>query len=560
MTRPFAATALRREEQRPLRRLGGMITATDVEIRAGARTLLDGVTFRVAAGDKIGLVGRNGAGKTTLTKVLAGEAQPAAGTVTSSRARSATCRRTRAPATSTCSPRNRMLSARGLDALLAELREARGRDGRAPTTCAATPRCAATARIEERFHVARRLRGRVRGRLGSPPASGCPTRVLEQPLGTLSGGQRRRVELARILFSGAETLLLDEPTNHLDADSIVWLRDFLKRHRGGLDRHQPRRRAARAGRQQGLPPRRQPRRARPVQRRLEGLPAASARSTSGAASASGPTPRRRPRCSRSQADKHAGQGDQGPGGAQHGPPGRNGCSPASSRCARSTGWPSCASPTRRPAARRRSPPAGCPSRTGRSRSSPTSTWPSTGVPGWSCSGSTAPARPRCCGCSAASRQPDTGEVVPGHGLRLGYYAQEHDTLDTDRTVLENMASPRPTSPRSSCAGCWAPSCSPATWCTSRPARSPAARRPGWHWRRWSSRSANVLLLDEPTNNLDPASREEVLDALRTYGGAIVLVTHDEGAVEALSPDKVILLPDGVEDLWSDELVDLVALA
>ena len=63
---------------------------------------------------------------------------------------------------------------------------------------------------------------------------GIEERVLAQPLKTLSGGQRRRVELARILFSGAETLLLDEPTNHLDADSIVWLRDFLKSHRGGL--------------------------------------------------------------------------------------------------------------------------------------------------------------------------------------------------------------------------------------------------------------------------------------------------------------------------------------
>ena len=59
--------------------------------------------------------------------------------------------------------------------------------------------------------------------------------------------------------------------------------------------------------------------------------------------------------------------------------------------------------------------------------------------------------------------------------------------------------------------------------------------------------ANVLLLDEPTNNLDPASREQVLNALRTYTGAIVLVTHDEGAVRALNPDKVILLPDGTED-------------
>ncbi len=73
-------------------------------------------------------------------------------------------------------------------------------------------------------------------------------------------------------------------------------------------------------------------------------------------------------------------------------------------------------------------------------------------------------------------------------------------------------------------------------------------------------SANVLLLDEPTNNLDPASREQVLTALRSYTGAIVLVTHDEGAVEALQPDRVILLPDGVEDAWSEEFSDLVALA
>ena len=58
--------------------------------------------------------------------------------------------------------------------------------------------------------------------------------MLHQPIGTLSGGQRRRVELARILFSGAQTMLLDEPTNHLDADSIGWLRSFLAAHAGGL--------------------------------------------------------------------------------------------------------------------------------------------------------------------------------------------------------------------------------------------------------------------------------------------------------------------------------------
>jgi ATP-binding cassette subfamily F protein 3 len=73
-------------------------------------------------------------------------------------------------------------------------------------------------------------------------------------------------------------------------------------------------------------------------------------------------------------------------------------------------------------------------------------------------------------------------------------------------------------------------------------------------------AANVLLLDEPTNNLDPMSRQQVLNALRTYAGAIVLVTHDEGAVAALQPEKVILLPDGVEDAWSEDLSDLIALA
>jgi ATPase subunit of ABC transporter with duplicated ATPase domains len=70
----------------------------------------------------------------------------------------------------------------------------------------------------------------------------------------------------------------------------------------------------------------------------------------------------------------------------------------------------------------------------------------------------------------------------------------------------------------------------------------------------------LLLLDEPTNNLDPASREQVLGALRSYKGAIVLVTHDEGAVQALQPERVLLLPDGVEDHWSADLADLVALA
>jgi ATPase subunit of ABC transporter with duplicated ATPase domains len=72
-------------------------------------------------------------------------------------------------------------------------------------------------------------------------------------------------------------------------------------------------------------------------------------------------------------------------------------------------------------------------------------------------------------------------------------------------------------------------------------------------------AANVLLLDEPTNNLDPASRAEILGALGEYQGSVILVSHDEGAVHALKPDRVLLLPDGDEDLWNENYLDLVEI-
>ncbi len=71
---------------------------------------------------------------------------------------------------------------------------------------------------------------------------------------------------------------------------------------------------------------------------------------------------------------------------------------------------------------------------------------------------------------------------------------------------------------------------------------------------------DILLLDEPTNNLDPASRAEILGALKNYSGAVVMVSHDEGAVSALNPERVVLLPDGVEDHWNEDYLDLITLA
>jgi len=157
-------------------------------------------------------------------------------------------------------------------------------------------------------------------------------------------------------------------------------------------------------------------------------------------------------------------------------------------------------------------------------------------------------------------EPDTGEVLPGHGLRLGYYAQEHETLDVDRTVLEHMRSAG-----SHQADTELRRILGAFLFSGDDVNKPAGVLSGGEKTRLALATlvcsgANVLLLDEPTNNLDPVSREQVLDAIARYPGAIVLVTHDPGAVSALKPDRAILLPDGVEDAWSDDLLELVELA
>jgi ATPase subunit of ABC transporter with duplicated ATPase domains len=157
-------------------------------------------------------------------------------------------------------------------------------------------------------------------------------------------------------------------------------------------------------------------------------------------------------------------------------------------------------------------------------------------------------------------RPDTGEVVPGHGLKIGYYAQEHETIDLDRSLLEVMRASAPDSTDTELRRILGAFLFSGDTVNQRAGTLSGGEKTRLALARLVVSSANVLLLDEPTNNLDPASREQVLAALRSYGGAIVLVTHDEGAVTALQPERVLLLPDGVEDHWSADLVDLVALA
>ena len=160
--------------------------------------------------------------------------------------------------------------------------------------------------------------------------------------------------------------------------------------------------------------------------------------------------------------------------------------------------------------------------------------------------------------TADIEDPDTGVVEYGHGCKIGYFAQEHDTLDLNATVLENLQHVAPELDNTQ-----ARSILGSFLFSGDDAMKPAHVLSGGEKTRLAlatlvTSRANVLLLDEPTNNLDPASREEILKAIAKYEGAIVLVTHDEGAVEALNPERVLLMPDGDEDLWNDSYLELVA--
>ena len=141
-----------------------------------------------------------------------------------------------------------------------------------------------------------------------------------------------------------------------------------------------------------------------------------------------------------------------------------------------------------------------------------------------------------------SEKADTGEVLAGHGLRLGYYAQEHETIDPDAPSGRTPAAPPRTPAPRSCGICSAPSCSPANNWNSAQGPCPAARRPGWHWPVWSRRRRMCCCwTSRPTTSTRPAGNR-CWTRCGGYAGAVVLVTHDPGAVTALHPERVLDAP------------------
>jgi ATPase subunit of ABC transporter with duplicated ATPase domains len=532
-----------------------MIGVRDLEIRIGPRILMHGVNFRVDKGDKVGLVGRNGAGKTTLTKILAGVGQPSQGFVDRQGEIGYLPQDPRSGDPEELA-RTRILNARGLGSLIEKMTRATEEMGSSDPSISETA-MNNYAKFEERFqnaggYAAEAEAAAIAGSLNLKGG------ILDQPLKTLSGGQRRRIELARILFSDAQTMILDEPTNHLDVDSVVWLREFLKNYKGGLivishDVDLVEDTVNRVFYLDG-------------NRTVIDIYNMGWNQYKKARN----TDEERRKRDRSIAEKKAStlQLQAAKFGAK-----ASKAVAAKQMVRRADALLNSLEDVRdveRVAKIKFPDPAPC----GRTPLMAENLSKSYGsleiftavdlaidrgskvvIIGLNGAGKTTLLR-----ILAGVDKPDTGHLIEGHGVKVGYFAQEHETLDVNRTVLQNMQDAAPQIPDTD-----ARKVLGSFLFTGDDVNKPAGVLSGGEKTRLALASlvvssANVLLLDEPTNNLDPASREEILSALSTFKGAVVLVSHDVGAVRALNPERVLILPDGDEDHWNEGYADLISLS
>jgi ATPase subunit of ABC transporter with duplicated ATPase domains len=534
------------------------LTVQDLVVEIGGKRIVDRITLSVRAGDKVGLVGRNGAGKTTLLKVLGGATSARAGVVRRAGATGYLSQDPRADAV----PDDRtvlahVLSGRGLDELQARLEKLRVAIEELPS-----PRnLERFGTAQEEFEAAGGYAAEAEVRKLAAGLGLRPDR-LELTLGALSGGERRRVELVRILFGGSDLLLLDEPTNHLDADARTWLLKFLRAYRGGLlvishdldllddaitrvvhiDREDEDAIGAlveyRGTYSQYLAAR-----ARDEARNT----VIAARQTKEIARLS------------ARADAMRGQ------------------SAKRARVARNFDHRVARLEANRVEGRARNRALSVrfptPPTAGRTVLTATELWKAFGsldvftdvsfdvgrgerllVMGLNGAGKTTLLK-----VLAGELAPDIGTVDVGLHVSVGYYAQEHEGIVAGRSLLEHMreASDAGDGVLRNLLGMFG--------FTGDKVFQDAGTLSGGEKTKLALTQLvagrhNVLLLDEPTNNLDPASRVATGEALAAWPGTMIVVSHDAEFVRSLAPDRSLLMPDATLDYFDDDMLALVELA
>jgi ATPase subunit of ABC transporter with duplicated ATPase domains len=514
------------------------LVAHDLSVEVGGKPIIEGLSFTLRAGEKVGVVGRNGAGKTSLLGVLAGETPPLVGAV---RRRGAMgylrqdprLHRDEASATAMA----HVLSARGLDEMVVRLEKRRLEIEEEPSE----ERIARFSRLEEEYRS-----------LGGYSAE---SEVRSIGAG-LSGGERRRLELARILFGGSDILLLDEPTNHLDSDAKTWLMKFLGSYRGALmvvshdlallDRSITR--VMHLDRDEVVLYRGTYSQYREMRRQDE------KRRTAVVARQEGEIKRLS-----TLADSMRGQTAKRARKAKT----------LDTRVDRLRSE-AIAAPTRERSVRFRFPDpphAGKVILTARglakSYGGPT-VFEDVGmdlgrgerllVMGLNGAGKTSLLR-----ILAGVSTPDAGTFRFGTGVSPGYYAQEHEGIRAGVRVLDHVRAESRANDQDlrKLLGMFG---LPGELGLQDAGTLSGGEKTKLALAQLVAGKRNLLLLDEPTNNLDPPSREAIASALGSWPGTMILVSHDVEFVQALEPDRVLLMPEGRIEPWQEDLLELVALA
>lgn len=538
-----------------------MLQVKDVAVEVGGKKVVGQATFSVMPRDKVGLVGRNGAGKTSFFKVLGGEAEPTAGKIIRKGAFGYLPQDPKIEGLSDGRKAiTHILSGRGIDEDIERLEKLRiAMEERADEKSVSR-----YTNAQERFEAKGGYRADSEARSISAGLGLKPDR-LDLPLKVLSGGERRRVELSRILFAGSDVLLLDEPTNHLDIDAKTWLLNFLRDYKGAL---------------------------LVISHDLELLDEAITRVIHldrPEEEAEGEVIEYRGTYSQYKVSRAADEERRAKTAMLQSKEidrlqtlvDRFGAKASKASMAHSLEKRIGRIESSRVTVSNRDrkyrvkfpepPPCGATVITGKSLTK------SYGGPpvfenvrfdlgrgerllvlGLNGAGKTSLLR-----ILAGESQPDSGNFEFGYQVCAGYYAQEHDNLVSTMSLIDHMRREAP--PQLALTETYLRGLLGMFGLSGDKVFQDSGTLSGGEKTKLALAMLmvgrnNLLLLDEPTNNLDPPSRTAVADALKDWPGAIIFVSHDEEFVSELAPTKVLLMPDGQTDYFSESWLELVSLA
>ncbi|HVX22416.1 MAG TPA: ABC-F family ATP-binding cassette domain-containing protein [Acidimicrobiales bacterium] len=531
-----------------------MIVGSSLNVEIGDRTLLADASFVVGAGEKVGLVGRNGAGKSSLISVLVGEPSAQVRSRGNVRITGTLGWLPQVPPPQGMglepSGFSHVLSARGLDVLDDALDQARRQMAKDPTTEAIT----LFSDLEQQYRENGGYEAEaVMGRLAA--GIGLPEDLLLDDIEALSGGQRRRVDLIRVLFQQPDVMILDEPTNHLDLAAKQWLMDELAAFPGALlvvshdlqlldrsitkvfhltdGRLHEYKGTYSSYRTQLAADTAQRERAAELEgreiKRLSTLADAMRGQTARRARVAKSLDRRVQRLEQQRTEVFARERQAV---FRLPAPQRSGAVPLEVQhlAVRYAEDPVLSDVTFTAGRGDRIVVIG---RNGAGKSS-------------------------LLRCLAGVQAPTAGAATLGPNVTVGYFAQEHEQIDPAKTALANVDDTvLKTDPeRRALLGSFG---LPSKAADQMPATLSGGERAKLGLAMLAAGRANLLILDEPTNNLDPASIDAVGRMLSAWPGTLVVVSHDRSFVAALDPTHALSLPDERFDFWRDEYLDDVAL-